>query len=237
MLSSQSFLDYQLFGRPPPHQASLSPGAARVLAAARGHEQGATCGTAAKARHWDCSTPHECPEAQGSTISLLLPKLLEPKLLDPEQSSRVLKLFFFGKRIEGPPSFLFRNNKGNRRTNVFEKDGGRTGSRESNLTSVSTRTRYLHAGVYTKRLKVPSLKQAGGQGLTAPHCRCSHTKRAERFTVALCETESGALSKSHVQIWNVFWVGVSMLCSTGCALFCSKRSCNYPDNEVYRHVV
>ena len=62
-------------GRRPPHQASLSPRAAPALAAARGHEQGATYSTAAKARHWDCCTPHKGPEAQdSSTISSLCPQ-------------------------------------------------------------------------------------------------------------------------------------------------------------------
>ena len=45
-----------------------------------------------------------------------------------------------------------------------------------------------------------------------------------------------SLSKSHVQICISFEVGVCVPCSVGCELFCSKRPCNYPDNEVYHHV-
>jgi hypothetical protein len=120
---------------------------------------------------------------------------------------------------------------------LFTRHGGRTGSRERNLTSVCTRTQYVHAGVCTKRLKVPSLKQAGGQGLTAPHWRCSRTKRAELFTVAQCETESGAVWRSHVQICNFFWVGVCMPWPMWCALFCLNPFCNCADNAVYLHVI
>ena len=82
--------------------------------------------------------------------------------------------------------------------------GRQLGSRERNLKNVFTRTRCLHGGDYSKRLNASCLQQEGGQGLPAPHWRCSRTKRAERFTVAQCETESGAVSKQDVQIFNSF---------------------------------
>ena len=101
------------------------------------------------------------------------------------------------------------------------------------LRLLSKGRRCLHGGDYTKRLTVSSLNQAGGQGLTALHWRCRCTNRAERLTEAQCETESGAVSKSLSQICNSLEVGACMTCSIGCALFCSKRLCNYADNEVY----
>ena len=110
-------------------------------------------------------------------------------------------------------------------------------SKKNSKTTPCTRTRYVHAGVYTKRLKVPSLKQAGGQGLTAPHWRCSRTKRAEHFTVAQCETESGAVSKSNYQSHSNFEVASCMTYCTGYSVFCSIPLCHYVDNEVCWHVI
>ncbi len=95
----------------------------------------------------------------------------------------------------------------------------------------------MHAGVCIKRLKVPSLKQSGGQELTAPHCRSSRTKRAELFTVAQCETESGAVSKYNYQSHSNLEVASCMTYCTEYSVFCSILLCHYVDNEVCWHVI
>ena len=46
------------------------------------------------------------------------------------------------------------------------------------------------------------------------------------------ETESGSVSKSLGQICNSCWMSAYITCSIGCALFCSKRLCNYADNDM-----
>ena len=51
--------------------------------------------------------------------------------------------------------------------------------RRRNLTSVFKRTRYLHDGVYTNRLKVPSLKQVGGNSHGAALALQSHKTGGE----------------------------------------------------------